>query len=111
MSSINTSLDKDDSIGFAYENLQKLNDVVNHVEDVDNSVSNLWEKMDESESILITLNTSVDNIESDVSDLNRKKIVFNARLTDGINEYIPRGDYTSSPFNFTGRTIKMKQHI
>ena len=40
------------------------------------------------------------NIESDVSDLNRKKILFNARLTDGTNNYLAKADYSSSPIDF-----------
>ena len=32
--------------------------------------------------------------------LNKKKIIFNGRLTDGTNEYLPRGDYSSSPIYF-----------
>ena len=43
---------------------------------------------------------SLTNIESDVSDLNRKKIIFKARLTDGTNEYLSRADYSSSPIDF-----------
>ena len=37
---------------------------------------------------------SIDN------NLNRKKIIFNARLTDGTNEYLPRADYSTSPIDF-----------
>lgn len=42
----------------------------------------------------ISLLKSIDN------DLNRKKIIFNARLTDGTNEYLPRADYFTSPIDF-----------
>ena len=33
-------------------------------------------------------------------DVNKKKIIFNARLTDGTNEYLARDDYSSSPIDF-----------
>ena len=37
---------------------------------------------------------SIDN------DLNRKKIIFKARLTDGTNEYLAKSDYSTSPIDF-----------
>ena len=32
--------------------------------------------------------------------LDKKKIIFNARLTDGTNEYLAKADYSSSPIDF-----------
>ena len=34
------------------------------------------------------------------TSLKKTKIIFNARLTDGTNEYFEKADYTSSPFYF-----------
>ena len=52
--------------------------------------------------------TSLSNIESDVSaiktdvdTLAKKKIVFNARLSDGSNNYLPRSNYSGSPIDFS----------
>ena len=35
-----------------------------------------------------------------ITELNKKKIFFNARLTDGTNEYLDRDDYSNSPIDF-----------
>ena len=55
-------------------------------------------------SILATLlgltstgNTSLSNIDTELS---KTKIIFNARLTDGTNEYLQKADYFSSPIDF-----------
>ena len=34
------------------------------------------------------------------SGLNRKKIIFNGRLTDGTNEYLAKANYSSAPIDF-----------
>ena len=55
---------------------------------------------------LQTIDTSLNNIEADVDELNQslnlqKRICFNARLTDGSNDYLDRINYTSSPIIFS----------
>ena len=42
----------------------------------------------------ISLLKSIDN------DLNRNKIIFKGRLTDGTNEYLAKANYSSSPIDF-----------
>ena len=56
--------------------------------------------------LLDDINTSLNNIESDVDDLNKTKIYFNAILTDGSNDYLDRIDYTSSPIIFEWQNDK-----
>ena len=46
------------------------------------------------------INTSINTIKTDVDTLAKKKIIFNARLTDGTNNYLAKADYSSSPINF-----------
>ena len=43
------------------------------------------------------VNESLKNINT---TLNKKKIIFNARLTDGTNEYLEKANYSSSPIDF-----------
>lgn len=56
---------------------------------------------------LNNINTSLDNIETDVSaiksdvdSLTKTKVIFNARLSDGSNNYLAKADYSSSPIDF-----------
>ena len=42
-----------------------------------------------------TINTNVSAIKTDVDTLAKKKIIFNARLTDGTNNYLAKADYSS----------------
>ena len=56
------------------------------------------------------------SIQSDTADLNKNKIIFNGRMTDGTNEYLPNANYTSSPIYFywentTGKTIYIEQYF
>ena len=46
------------------------------------------------------LSTNLSGIKTDVDTLAKQKIIFNARLTDGTNEYLARADYDTSPINF-----------
>ena len=43
------------------------------------------------------VNESLKNINT---TLNKKKIIFKARLTDGTNEYLEKANYSSSPIDF-----------
>ena len=43
------------------------------------------------------VNESLKNINT---TLNKKKIIFSAKLTDGTNEYLPRADYYTTPIDF-----------
>ena len=52
------------------------------------------------------INTSVTNIESDVNDLNKNKIYFNALMSDGTQDALERLDYTSSPIIFEWQNDK-----
>ena len=63
---------------------------------------------------LSTINTSLDNIETDVSaiktdvdTLAKTKVIFNARLTDGSNNYLARSDYSGgNAIDFTWQNDK-----
>ena len=48
----------------------------------------------------------VDDIATDIADQVKTKIVFNAKLTDGTNNYLDRIDYTSAPINFSWQNDK-----
>ena len=43
---------------------------------------------------LDTINTNVSTIKTDVDTLSKTKIIFNARLTDGTNNYLAKADYS-----------------
>ena len=43
---------------------------------------------------LKTIDTSLNNIETDIDLLAKTKVMFNARLTDGTNQYLDRLDYS-----------------
>ena len=53
-----------------------------------------------------TINNNISTIKTDVSTLAKKKIIFNALLTDGSNLHLTRTDYSSSPIHFSWQNDK-----
>ena len=51
-------------------------------------------------SLLKSIDMGVTANNTALTELNKKKIIFNARMTDGTNEYLATADYTSSPTYF-----------
>ena len=55
-------------------------------------------------SLLKNIDSGIQNNKSLLTnidtELSKKKIIFNARLTDGTNEYLAKADYSSSPIDF-----------
>ena len=70
----------------------KLNSIGNDVAGIGVSQANNINTINSISSNVSGINTSVNNIED---ELLKKKIIFNARLTDGTNNYLAKANYTS----------------
>ena len=77
--------------------LTSMNNSVSGVETTNALIQN---DINNVESDINTIKTNVGNIKSEVETMNKTKIKFNARLTDGTNEYLTRDDYFTTPINF-----------
>ena len=51
-------------------------------------------KLNEIDTTLDNVNTNISEIKTDVDTLAKTKVIFNARLTDGTNNYLARSDYS-----------------
>lgn len=56
------------------------------------------------------------SIQADTSDLNRTKVIYHGRMTDGTNPYLPNANYDGSPVYFywendTDKTIYIEHYF
>ena len=72
-----------------------------HNSDMSGFLSSISLNANQHTTKLTSIDTSLDNIETDVSEiktdvdtLSKTKIMFNARLTDGSNNYLAKADYS-----------------
>ena len=80
------------------------------------SLNNINSKLTDIDTTLDTIQTDVTNIKTDVDTLAKTKVIFNARLTDGSNNYLAKADYSSSPIDFywsndRGSTVYIYKYI
>ena len=78
----------------ASENISLLKQIKTNINDIDNRLSDMSGFLS-SISLNANQHTSkLTSIETDVDTLAKTKVIFNARLTDGTNNYLARSDYS-----------------
>ena len=58
------------------------------------TLANIYSDTTAIKNDIDTIQSDISAIKTDVDTLAKKKIIFNARLTDGTNLYLPRADYS-----------------
>ena len=71
-----------------------LNNIESDTGNMDTTLNAIASDTGNMDTTLNTINTSLNNIETDVDTLAKTKIFFNARLTDGTNQYLAKADYS-----------------
>ena len=75
-------------------NSSKTNQILNSVVTNTNQLATQTLTLSNISGDLTTINTNVSEIKTDVDTLAKTKVIFNARLTDGSNDYLARSDYS-----------------
>ena len=75
-------------------NSSKTNQILNSVVTNTNQLATQTLTLSNISGDLTTINTNVSEIKTDVDTLAKTKVIFNARLTDGTNDYLARSDYS-----------------